>query len=641
MPLCYFRHTLSLISGTLETIVPPFLIIGLVMFVCLFGCAPSSQPLSNEMSSDSLLMVDRIDSALRMPDKRDSLLVLARQQLENQPALQDTYRFSYSRFLLLNGNLGRAREQIALAMADFGTDSLAVGLAKYHNLLAAVEAYDNAQSESVYHFQQAIRLYEMHGDDRQAAVIRFNLANIFFSRHDYETAYKYSQEAKGALEEARDTANLTLCLSVLSIAATNLGHVDEAKRYASAALEWAASHTNLQGTIFSNYAMGEVELANKAFQVAIQRFSLAIELGESQGVLQWLVPIRATLLRAYLESGNFKEAVSAGEKLIEQATLFNNRDVLYSAHKNMALALESLGQYVQAYTSMKEAEELYRENMSVANERVVHDMLVKYEAERQSNTILKQESKLAKQRMWGVAILAGAAAFVFGLGWVWRNSQQKNKLLVKEKESAILQALNRGEEQERKRLAQELHDGVASNLVALKLQIEDWDAMSPESMRVLELVNKTHVEIRKVAQNLSPIDFNRVTLPKAIEAFAQRCTNERCDVIFHTNINEQADNFSHEMALMVYRAMQELVQNALKHAEASVINVQLMAKNREEFVLSIEDDGRGFPVAKGLPYTGVLYKLFRRLEKTNMDIDFESYPGSGTSVFINFKTDLV
>src|SRR5690554_2092857 len=303
--LRYCRFSLFLAHRFSNATNPCMLALGIIMLACLASCSPqpADQPPDAAIAADSALMASRIDSALRTPDKADSLLARARQQLQSQPALQDVYRFSYARFLLLTGNLSEAREQIALAMAGFGADSLALGLAKYHNLLAAVEAYDKSQSESVYHFNQAIRLYEMHGDDRQAAIIRFNLANIFFGRRDYETAYQYSHDAKGALEEARDTANLTLCLSVLSIAATNLGRLDEAARHATEALDWAEMHPNLQGTIFSNYAMGEVDMANGSHDDAIERFRQAIELGERHGVMQWLVPIWAALQRACLDAG--------------------------------------------------------------------------------------------------------------------------------------------------------------------------------------------------------------------------------------------------------------------------------------------------------------------------------------------------
>lgn len=612
----------------------------LFFFFFLIACTdhrPAQPPDVSGLGRDSTRIVQYIDSALKIPNRADSFLQLSQQLITDRPELEDTYNLSYGRYLILSGELDQARDHVQQVIDGFGTDTLSYGLAKYHNLLAAVAGYGKEQEESVSQFQQAIKIYELYGDDRQASVIKFNLANIFFARLDYESAYKYSSEALGALEVAKDTAMLTLCMSISSIATANLKKLDIATRYATEALKLAEQHPNLQGELFANYAMGEVELTKGEYQTALDRLQQAIHLGEEHGMLQWLIPVRASLLRAYVGAKDFRSAISAGEKLLEQAKTFNNRDILYSAYKHLSTAFEQTGQYQRAYTYLKDGDELLREQISEANERAIHDMLVKYEAEQKKNTILRQENELAGQRMWGVIISVVALTAIFGLLWIWRSSQQKNRLQAKEKENAVFHALNTGEEQERKRLASELHDGIASNLVAIKLQLENRENDSSENSPILELVEKTHGEIRKIAHNLSPIDFDNTSLPQAIDSFTQECSSENCEVLFYTNIGEQTGHFQKDRALIIYRTIQELTQNALKHAEASTVNVQLLQKAKE-YLLTIEDDGKGFDATSGLPTQSGLHKLFGRLKKINAEVDLESRPGSGTAIFIRLNT---
>ena len=96
------------------------------------------------------------------------------------------------------------------------------------------------------------------------------------------------------------------------------------------------------------------------------------------------------------------------------------------------------------------------------------------------------------------------------------SARQKNRFLIKDKENAVFLAINEGEERERKRLAGELHDGIASNLVAIKLNLENHQTINKETDKILELLEKTHQEIRLLAHNLAPLSFENQTLAMAL-----------------------------------------------------------------------------------------------------------------------------
>ena len=625
-----------------------------ILFICSFlawfttSCDPGSSSPGAGISedspvaeADSILMTDQFDTALKNPEKADSIIQELQTLWAEKPELEDIYNLGYGRFLILTGKLDEAREHVQSIIDQYGDDSLHYDLAKYHNLMGAVAAYNKEHEESVYHFQQAIRLYERHGDDRQASVIKFNLANIFFGRLDYESAYKYSQEALTPLKDAQDTVNLTLCLSVLSIAEANLGNVEEAKEHARYALRLADDHPGLHGKLFSNYAMGEVELVQEDYADAIARLEQAIALGESQQMLQWLIPVRAALLKAYLAAESYQDAVSVGETLVAQAGAFGNRDVLYSALKNLAFAQENLGQYPQAFGHLKEAEELFREHMSETTERVVQETMAKYETERKNNIILQQENRLSKQRAWGAVLIGGSLVVILGLAWVWENAQQKNKILAKEKENAVYYAITEGEERERKRLSDELHDGIASNLVALKLKLENNHVMSAASEELLSLVSKTHREIRHAAHDLAPLDFEQLTLAEALQTFVSECDHNGCAVTFQANPSGMTRHLPKNIALILYRAVQELMQNALKHADASKISVQLL-DGENKLRITVEDNGKGFDLSTIADrQNGGLNNLISRLEKIDAVVDMETRPGIGTTVFIHLQTQKV
>src|SRR5690606_28970543 len=146
----------------------------------------------------------------------------------------------------------------------------------------------------------------------------------------------------------------------------------------------------------------------------------------------------------------------------------------------------------------------------------------------------------------------------------------KYKLLMQMQERNLFFAVNDGEEKERKRMAYELHDGIASNLVAIKLQLEN-NTNNLSLSNTLDLIGNTHQEVRKIAHNLMPIDFKSQNLVEAIESFCQECNSAKLPVHFQTNSNQI--HLNKEKSIVLYRTIQELIQNSLKHANAKQIDV--------------------------------------------------------------------
>lgn len=649
--MCYSKRVISLV---VSKFCAPIIFLRsfwlmLVGMIFLTSCQHNSRVAKEERmfhaskvsEVDSLVMVEKFEIALRNPEAVDSIIKTAEELLEKQPELEDVYMQGYGRFLILTGQLDLAREHVQSVIEHYGNDTLNLSIAKYYNLMAAIEAYSKNHEESVLHFKRAIKLYEMYGDDRQAAVIKMNLANIFFGRLDYDSAHKYSFEAIKPLEGAKDTANLVLALSVLSVAETNLYKENEAEKYAQYAYRLAQKYPSLQGKLFANYAMGEVELLKDNYEASIEWLEQTVQLGELHQMYQWLLPVRAALQKANLEAGNYLKAVDIGNTLVEQASTFGNRDVMYSAMKNLAFAQEKLGCYQKAFTNLKEAEELFREQMSETTERVLQETLAKYEMEKKNNLILQQENKLSKQQMWGVILIGSALLIISTLIWIWESTKQKNKLLIKEKENAVYYAINEGEEKERKRLAGELHDGIASNLVAIKLKIENSDLPSTTLKDLLPLVSKTHEEIRHAAHNLAPLNFEQHNLILALETFAIECSNQSCSVSFQSNDYTAETQLPKHIALIIYRAVQELTQNALKYADASTIDIQLMFQD-QKLTISVEDNGKGFDTAVvETKIKGGLNSLIQRLRNIGASIEIESQPNNGTTIFIHLENSRV
>src|SRR5690606_40268143 len=134
------------------------------------------------------------------------------------------------------------------------------------------------------------------------------------------------------------------------------------------------------------------------------------------------------------------------------------------------------------------------------------------------------------------------------------------------------------------------------------------------------------------AHNLMTIDFKSQNLVEAIESFCQECNSAKLPVHFQTNSNQI--HLNKEKSIVLYRTIQELIQNSLKHANAKQIDVLVM-KNKSILSINIEDNGVGYDLHKNGKSKG-LKSVVERIEKIDGKINIES-SNAGTSAFISIE----
>ena len=224
--------------------------------------------------------------------------------------------------------------------------------------------------------------------------------------------------------------------------------------------------------------------------------------------------------------------------------------------------------------------------------------------------------------MLNAILIASAALLLIIFVLVYRNYQQKQKLqkqriieLENEKQLAATEAVLKGEEQERTRLAKDLHDGLGGMLSGIKYSFNNMKGnmvMTPENSKAFErsmdMLDSSIKEMRRVAHNM---------MPEALVKFGLE--------------GEQIDQ---TISITVYRIVQELINNTMKHAAAKTAIVQV-TKSNGRLTVTVEDDGIGFDPgiltqAKGIGWTNIESRI--NFLKGKLDIDTKE--GKGTSVLI-------
>jgi two-component system, NarL family, sensor histidine kinase UhpB len=198
-------------------------------------------------------------------------------------------------------------------------------------------------------------------------------------------------------------------------------------------------------------------------------------------------------------------------------------------------------------------------------------------------------------------------------------------------------ALN-AQEEERKRIARELHDGIAQTLAALRVQLRVARSVddAPTRDALLERVGtdlrEATEEVRRIAQGLRPPALDMLGLAPAIESCA-RSIEETTDLQIQTELSPVEGLLAQEAELALYRIVQEALSNVARHAEAGTAQIRLTYSGR--FVTAtVEDDGCGFAVGAEMSDGGGLglYGMQERAAYVGGTVDIDSQPGLGTRI---------
>ena len=198
----------------------------------------------------------------------------------------------------------------------------------------------------------------------------------------------------------------------------------------------------------------------------------------------------------------------------------------------------------------------------------------------------------------------------------------------------VLSAVIRTEEQERKRFAKELHDGLGPLLSVIKMLVSGMDEKNSNEVngkikQNLRLaVDEAIANVRNVSANISPHVLNNFGLKDSIEAFIKRMGQaEHFHIQFTTNLEKQ--RFNYNVEVIVYRVICELINNTLKHAAATEVTISLQLEN-EVLYLEYTDNGVGFDVASVGRFGGMgLDNMRYRLQSGNGNIEITSEHGHG------------
>lgn len=504
-------------------------------------------------------------------------------------------------------------------------------IAKGYSLKGTMQLINGDLEDAIDLYQKALLIFQKEKDKAGIAYVNKSMGNLAYFSVNYKEAIKYYKNTLDVLDEI-NPSNADIYNNI-SRAYFSLGIQDSASYYNDKLKEVAfeANDSYLKFMVYLNDS--EIASKSKNHQKSLENLNEALKTAKllDNPSMEAIVYQMRALSYSYLN--NLDMAEKDHLTAMEMMETLNMKIEYYRTQKGLIEIYKRQKKYKEAFEELEKYNENYKIEQETTIKEATKEFQIKYETEKKERQIAEQELKIQKKSVqmknWliaGIIIIGGLLTFFFIMR---RNQKNKLKIMEKEKENEVLSARVLGEEVERSRISKELHDGIASNLVAVKLQVENNAEIS---QKILSLVQETHKEVRQIAHNLMPIDFEKQNLVDVIKSFCEECTTDNRPVNFQTNVEKI--NLDKDRSMVLYRTVQEFIQNAIKYSQAKQIDVLLM-ENEGVITLNIEDNGIGFDTklketSKGL--SGVI----ERLEKIKGRINIDS-SDRGTSVFISIK----
>ena len=353
------------------------------------------------------------------------------------------------------------------------------------------------------------------------------------------------------------------------------------------------------------------------------------------------------------KSGSYSRAeklLLTGQKMaIEQSNLTQQLE----AAENLAAHYERIGNLTKAYSYQKEANILKDSSFNQDYISRMNQLYVAFETEQTKGELLEEkvktgelekaqaasDLKIAQRNNWLIAALGGILVLVLGGGFFFYSNKQQEKARIAEvkieEQQKGLKAIIYAQEEERKRIAKDLHDGIVQQLGGLKLGLQKVFSQeeNPEAGKMMALLDDSTQELRELSHQMMPHALSEFGLIPAIEDMLDKSLGHSEMIYqFETFGVSDQQRFEESVEISLYRIVQELINNVIKHSGASRVHIQLM-KTGPNLTLIVEDNGQGFQPKS--TKTGIgLMNISSRLETIDGKVNFEPSPEGGTLAIV-------
>lgn len=558
----------------------------------------------------------------------------------------------------------------------FKSDTSARGQSNYGTILNEIANVEKAQGKfaaAIEHYLESLNYslnYETKEQNVNIAVSYYNVALVFEEMKEYENAVVYCQKAIAAgetgLQKATDTAYLNVLHNRLAVFHLGLIHnlleMNETQQAQSLLQskqgeikKW--NNNNLNAFLYTEW--GNYFVRTGKVDAAIESYQKALE--HAKNIDQRKILVLKALGRIYKQNGDYLAAEAAYKQILETPQARNKLKIQTDALREIAGVLLMDKRYRESSITFSRYIAFADSLNVLESKRQINDIENKYQVKQKQDSILMlqknnqiQSLSLSRRRNLNYLLIGGIGLLILIGTLVYRNMKHRQLILKQaetlhrqhiqklEKEHLLVAAhsLMKGQEEERSRLARDLHDGVGGLLSGVKLSLSTMKGnvfLSEDNARAVETIinqlDSSINELRRVSHNMMPEALIKFGLRETLENYCERI-NQAGGLQVRFQTYGFQERMEQDTEITLYRIVQELLNNVIKHAEAKNVLIQL-TREPDKFSLTVEDDGKGFDLkaVNGENHAG-LTNIRSRASLLDGTVDISTAPGQGTSVTV-------
>lgn len=599
------------------------------------------------------------DSALFQLDKSRNLAISLKCD-----SIQANTNLNIGYLMLMKGNTDSAEILLNLGLKQYEAISDPAGIAKAYNLLTIMYKNTGDYENGIETAHKSTNLFEKQGQTRNYVLSLINLGNIYEKLGGYDTAYScYRLCYDLSLEHNLQSEALSAVIN-MAVIDYNKGVILEKKGDAEGAnKKYLHSKANFIDAIeisqrkndkqslalcYSNMSTLSKKFNNK--DEALEYLQKALSLIKEYGNKIELIQVLRNLGALYYEMGNYQLAkayLQEGLELAQQAEL---KEPIQHLSFDLSGVYENTGEYKTALKYSRLSADYSDSLFNEAKQREIEKHKTNFEILhlKDLNQIKEVDKKrISAERNTSLGIGITVVFILIGLLIFFRMRAKKNRIIAMqriqkledEKKLMAARSVLVGQEKERERIARELHDGIGVLLSTASIHFSSVeDSADQQTSKMLKKANKllreAGREVRQISHNMMPGVLSKFGLKEAIEdLFEDIIESDKIEVDLRFTCSDV--RLAENMEIMFYRVIQEMLNNTLKHANATKISL-FISRDEEIIYIDYTDNGVGFeeeklPHGRSLGIAGIR----SRIEYLGGKIDLKSSTGKGVQYLVS------
>ncbi len=536
--------------------------------------------------------------------------------------------------------------KLVLDLARKRKDSFNIGVSLFN--IGIGFRFLSELDSAVQYTLQGTNILDGKGYTNIESTLNDGLQSLYLTLGQYEKAIQYGNKAVALARKLQDKSSLVNGLSNLGLSYSETGRLAEAKKIFNEALSISVSTNNksIEAVVLNN--LSDIAIKENQFDLlksyADRSIALSVEMEDDGTMISGKLSLAAYHLTKRDFAAAEEQALSA-LALADKLNLLEGKTTSLGMLSAIAFSRQDykkgFGYY---YRKMDFESKVFNESLQQKEAA----LRIRYETEKKDTQIQLQRAELQRKTIINYLLVGGAAALLLISLLSYRTYRQRQKLqqhrideLETQQQLLAAEAVLKGEEKERTRLAKDLHDGLGGMLSGIKYSFQTMKGnliMTPENQqafeRSMDMLDSSIKEMRRVAHNMMPEALVKFGLDTALRDFCEDISRSGALKVSYQSLGMEQEQPDQTVAITLYRIVQELLNNTIKHAGATSAVVQL-SKTVTGVNITVEDDGKGFDSANLKSTSGIGWtNILSRVEYLKGRLDVQSSPGKGTSVHV-------